>query len=157
MMTDDGDTERMIEALGKQIGRLGEKFGGYAEGLALSSMEKTLRQRFGIEVICPSVRVRKAGAHLDIDVLAYVGGSINQAYVVAVKRQESIGQLKKLLECFRDYFPVHKDKTVYGILAAVDIAAALRARALDEGLYVARIHDNIFEMDTPDGFKPRAY
>ncbi|MFA7239220.1 MAG: hypothetical protein WC091_03845 [Sulfuricellaceae bacterium] len=98
MMTDD-DTDRMIEALGKQISRLGEKFGGYAEGLALPSMEKTLRQRFGIEVICPSVRVSKGGEHLGIDVLAYANGGLNQAYVVEVKshpREESIIQIKNL-------------------------------------------------------------
>lgn len=154
------DTDRKIKELGKQIGGLGEKFGSFTEGLALPSMEKILQQRFGMEVVSPSVRVSKGGEHLEIDVLAYANGGLNQAYVVEVKshpREESIIQIKNLLERFRSYFPEHKDKTVYGILAAVDISAALRARALDEGLYVARIHGNIFEMDTPDGFKPRAY
>jgi RecB family endonuclease NucS len=81
-------------------------------------------------------------------------------FVVEVKshaREESIVQIKTLLERFRHYFPEHKEKTVFGILAAADISPALRERALREGLYVARIHDSVFEMDTPDDFKPKAF
>lgn len=154
------ETGREIKELGKQIGGLGAKFGSFTEGLALPSMERILRQRFGMEVVSPRVRVSKGGDHLEIDVLAYTNGDINQVYVVEVKshpREEALVQMKTLLERFRDYFPEHKNKTVYGILAAVDISAALRKRVLGEGLYVARIHDNVFEMDTPDDFQPRAY
>jgi hypothetical protein len=42
------NTDRQIRELGKQIGGLGEKFGSFTEGLALPSMERLLRQRFGI-------------------------------------------------------------------------------------------------------------
>ena len=154
------ETDRKLKELGKQIGGLGEKFGSFTEGLALPSMEKILRQRFGMEVISPSVRVSKSGQHIEIDVLAYANGTLNRVYVVEVKshpREESILQIKTLLERFRDFFPEHKDKTVFGILAAVDISADLRERALKEGLYVARIHDSVFEMDTPDDFQPKAW
>ena len=154
------ETDRQLKELGRQIGGLGEKFGSFTEGLALPSMEKILRQRFGMEVISPSVRVSKGGQHLEIDVLAYANGNINQVFVVEVKshaREESIVQIKNLLERFRHYFPVHKEKMVFGILAAVDISQVLRERALREGLYVARIHDSVFEMDTPDDFKPKAF
>ena len=154
------ETNRQLKELGKQIGGLGEKFGSFTEGLALPSMEKILRQRFGMEVISPSVRVSKGGQHLEIDVLAYANGNIKQVFVVEVKshpREESITQIKTLLERFRSYFPEHKEKTVFGLLAAVDISPTLRERALREGLYVARIHDSVFEMDTPDDFKPKAY
>jgi hypothetical protein len=154
------ETDRKLKELGKQIGGLGEKFGSFTEGLALPSMEKILWERFGMEVVSPSVRVSKGGRHLEIDVLAYANGDINQAYVVEVKshpREESILQIKTLLEQFREFFPEHAGKTVYGILAAVDISPPFRQRALNEGLYVARIHDNVFEMDTPDDFQPRAF
>ena len=92
--------------------------------------------------------------------LAYANGDVNRAYVVEVKshpREEPIAQIKTLLENFRRYFPEHGNKTVYGILAAVDLAPAIRERALREGLYVARIHDNVFEMGTPEGFRPWAF
>ena len=154
------ETDRQLRELGKQIGGLGAKFGSFTEGLALPSMETILRQRFGMEVVSPSVRVSKDGKHLEIDVLAYTNGELNTAYIVEVKshaREESITQLKSILQRFRSFFPEHKDKKLYGILAAVHLSSELREKILQEGFYVARIHDQVFELDIPDNFQPRLY
>jgi hypothetical protein len=153
-------TDKQLKELGQQIGGLGAKFGSFTEGLALPSMEKILRQRFGMEVISPSVRVSKDGQHLEIDVLAYTNGELNTAYIVEVKshaRQEDITQLKSILQRFRSFFSEHKDKKLYGILAAVDLSNELREKILQEGFYVARIHDQVFELDSPDNFQPQTY
>jgi hypothetical protein len=154
------ETDKQLKELGKQIGGLGAKFGSFTEGLALPSMETILRQRFGMEVISPSVRVSKEGQHIEIDVLAYTNGDLNTAYIVEVKshaRQEDITQLKSILQRFRRFFPEHKDKKLYGILASVDISPELREKILQEGLYVAQIHDQVFELDIPDNFQPQTY
>ncbi|REJ54856.1 MAG: DUF3782 domain-containing protein [Microcystis aeruginosa DA14] len=154
------ETDKQLKELGKQIGGLGAKFGSFTEGLALPSMETILGQQFGMEVISPSVRVSKEGQHLEIDVLAYTNGELNTAYIVEVKshvRQEDITQLKSILQRFRRFFPEHKDKKLYGILAAVDLSPELREKILQEGLYVARIHDQVFELDIPDNFSPQTY
>jgi hypothetical protein len=153
-------TDKQLKELGQQIGGLGAKFGSFTEGLALPSMETILRQRFGMEVISPSVRVSKDGQHLEIDVLAYTNGELNTAYIVEVKshaKEESITQLKSILQRFRRFFSEHKDKKLYGILAAVDLSPGLREKILQEGFYVARIHDQVFELDIPDNFQPRLY
>jgi hypothetical protein len=153
-------TDKQLKELGQQIGGLGAKFGSFTEGLALPSMETILRQRFGMEVVSPSVRVSKNGQHIEIDVLAYTNGEPNTAYIVEVKshaRQEDINQLKSILQRFRHFFSEHKDKTLYGILAAVDLSNELREKILQEGFYVARIHDQVFELDIPDNFQPRPY
>ena len=153
-------TDRQLKELGKQIGGLGSKFSSFTEGLALPSMETILRQRFGMEVISPSVRVSKEGQHIEIDVLAYTNGDLNTAYIVEVKshaREDSITQLKSILKRFRTFFPEHKNKQLYGILAAVDMSPELRQKTLQEGFYVARIHDQVFELDTPENFHPQGY
>jgi hypothetical protein len=154
------ETDRQLKELGKQIGGLGAKFGSFTEGLALPSMEKILRQRFGMEIISPSVRASKEGKHIEIDVLAYANGELNTAYIVEVKshaREESITQLKSILQRFRTFFPEHKDKQLYGILSAVDMSPELRQKTLQEGFYVARIHDQVFELDTPENFHAQGY
>jgi hypothetical protein len=155
-------TDRQLKELGKQIGGLGAKFGSFTEGLALPSMETILRQRFGMEVISPSIRASKEGKHIEIDVLAYANGNgkLNTAYIVEVKshaREDSITQLKSILQRFRTFFPEHKDKRLYGILASVDLSNELREKILQEGFYVARIHDQVFELDIPDNFQPQTY
>jgi hypothetical protein len=154
------ETDKQLKELGKQIGGLGSKFGSFTEGLALPSMEKILRQRFGMKVVSPSVRATEDGKHIEIDVLAYTNGDLNTAYIVEVKshaREESITQLKSILQRFRIFFPEHKDKQLYGILAAVDMSLELREKTLQEGFYVARIHDQVFELDIPENFQPQSY
>jgi hypothetical protein len=154
------ETDREIKELGKQIGGLGKKFGSFTEGMALPSMETLLREKFNMEVVSPSIRVRKDGKELQLDVFAYSNGNLNTAYIVEVKshaREEAIPQLHTILERFRTFFPEHQHRTLYGILAAVDISVELREKALQAGFYVARIHDELFELDTPETFNPKPY
>lgn len=151
---------QQVKELGGQIGGLGRKFGSFTEGLALPSMDRILRQRFDMETVTPRVRVRKGGEEIEIDVLAYTNGDRNVAYVVEVKshpREEAIEQMKRLLARFPQFFPEHRDKEVYGILAAVDLSAELRRQILAEGLYVARIEDDVFTLDVPEDFQPRVW
>jgi hypothetical protein len=154
------ETGKQLKELGKQIGGLGAKFGSFTEGMAFPSMTKILTERFGMEVVTPSVRVSKQGEHMEIDALAYANSQINKAYVVEVKshaRDEAIDQLRNILERFRRFFPEHQDKQVYGILAAVDISEELKEKALKAGFYVARIHDEIFDLDVPVDFSPQVF
>jgi len=153
-------TNKQLKELGKQIGGLGKKFGSFTEGLALPSMQSILQKQFKMEVISPSVRVHKAGADIEIDVLAYANSSVNEVYVVEVKshvREDSIIQLQNIIKNFDRFFPEHKDKKLFGILAAVDMPVALRKRILDLGFYAAIIKDEIFSLDIPVGFKPKAF
>jgi hypothetical protein len=154
------ETDLQIKELGKQIGGLGNKFGSFTEGLALPSMQTILREQFGMEIISPSVRVKKSGENLEIDVLAYTNGDINKAMIVEVKshvEEKSIAQLVKILEKFRTFFPEHQNKQVYGILAGVDMSEEMKNMAIEAGLYVAKIQDEVFQIDTPPSFEPRAW
>ena len=45
------DTDNQLKESGKQIGGLGDKFGSFTEGMAFPSLEKMLRERFGMDVI----------------------------------------------------------------------------------------------------------
>ena len=154
------ETGKQLKELGKQIGGLGKKFGSFTEGLALPSMTKILRERFKMEVISPSVRVSKNDIDAEIDVLAYANSAINEVYVVEVKshlREEAITQLNSLMANFKTLFPEHKDKKLYGIIAAVDISEALKKRVLAAGFYMARIQDETFSLDVPDEFQAKCF
>lgn len=157
---ENDETGKQIRELKKQLGGLGDKFGSFTEGMALPSMRKLLQQRFHMEVITVRALSRKNGNSLELDVLAYSNSKVNEVYVVEVKshlRQEGLDQMKKILREFHSYFPGHDGKKVYGILAAVDIPDKLRAKILQEGIYLALIHDDEFELQVPPGFQPRAF
>jgi hypothetical protein len=154
------ETGKQIKQVNKQLGELGNKFGSFAEGMALPSMEKILRNRFKMDIVTPRATASLNGRMIEIDVMAYDNGSLNQLYIVEVKShltREGIDQILKTIEEFPRFFGAHRDRTVYGIIAAVDIPLNLRAEVLKKGLYLARIHDGTFELLTPKDFKPRAF
>lgn len=156
----DRQLRNQLKELGKQIGGLGEKFGGFTEGMAFPSMTKILTEQFGMEVITPRVKARKAGETLELDVLAYANSKRNEVYVVEVKshlRPEGIEQIQQILQRFRRFFPEHGDKKLYGMLAVVDAPELLRQEALAQGIYMAGIHDEQFVMETPKEFVARSW
>ncbi|HEV2855325.1 MAG TPA: DUF3782 domain-containing protein [Thermoanaerobaculia bacterium] len=154
------ELEKQTRELGRQIGGLGEKFGGFTEGLALPSMSKILRERFRTTFVAPRARAYRNGQAMEVDVLAYSNSGTNEVYVVEVKshlREESIQQILKTLREFRSFFPEHRDKKLFGILAAVDAPPELQKKVLQEGIYLANIHDGVFEIQVPDDFQPRTF
>lgn len=154
------ETGRYIKEVGRQIGGLGEKFGGFTEGMAFPSMKKILQERFGMSVVSPHVSARRNGRSMEIDVLAYSNADVNEVYAVEVKshlRDDGLEQMLRILRELHYFFPGHEGKKVYGILAAVDIPEDIRQRVLREGIYLACIHDDNFELQIPEGFHPRAF
>ncbi|MGA1265303.1 MAG: DUF3782 domain-containing protein, partial [Prochlorothrix sp.] len=154
------EVDRQLKELGRQIGGLGAKFGSFTEGMAYPSMSRILQEQFGMDCVGPRVRRRHNGQEIEIDVLAYANGDRQAVYVVEVKshpREESIEQMRRLLQRFPEFFPEHRDKALYGILAAVDLSAAVRDQFLAEGLYVARIEGEVFALDVPEGFQARSW
>ena len=74
-----------------------------------------------------------------------------------ILREDGIEQLLKDLAQFAYFFPEHANKKLYGMVVAVDIPDALLQRALAQGLYVARIEDEHFELLTPADFVARDF
>jgi hypothetical protein len=152
-------TDRQLKELGKQIGGLGDKFGSFTEGLALPSMTRILHKRFGMKVVAPRIRARQNGHSMEVDVLAY-SDDRDEVFLVEVKshlREDALDQMRKMLREFHEFFPGHEGKKLYGILAAVDAPEDVRKKVLDEGIYLARVHDGHFELQVPEDFQPRAF
>jgi len=154
------ETGRQLREVGRQLGGLGDKFGSFTEGLALPSMTKILSERFGMTFIGPRARKSRNGRTIEIDVLGYSNTSVNAVYVVEVKshlREEGIEQILTTLSAFPEFYPEHRDKRLYGILAAVYVPEQLGRAVLAKGLYLARISGDSFELTVPEGFKPRSF
>ncbi|WP_126448352.1 DUF3782 domain-containing protein [Sulfuricystis multivorans] len=152
------ETDRQIRELKKQIGGLGDKFGYFAEGMALPTMEKLLRRRFKMENIAPRHRVRRGEREREYDVLAWANGKVNRVVVVVVKsrvKREAIEQLIDQVGTLFAFIPELKGKERIGILAGIDWDAGVMEEAQAAGLYTATIHDEMFALTTPKGFKPR--
>lgn len=155
------ETDRQIKQLGKQLGELGNKFGTFTEGMALPSMSKILRERFGVNEISPRRQSRLNSETLEVDVLAFDNtGRRNEAYVVEVKshlKEDAIDQILQTISDVPRFFPYLKDRKIYGIIAAVYIPENLREAVIKQGLYLAQLSDDNFKLIVPRNFKPRPF
>lgn len=154
------ETDKKIKEVSKQIGGLGNKFGSFTEGLALPSMEKILSKHFKMDYIFPRAKSKLLEEELEIDVLAYSNGKRNEVCIVEVKSHLTMRELEqtlKTLNKFPQAFPEHANKTLYGIIAAVDASSEMKQRVLKEGLYFATIHDDHFQLKTPSHFVPKKF
>lgn len=155
------ETDRQIKQVNKQLGELDNKFGSFAEGMALPSMEKILREEFGINDISPRRKAVLNGHSLEIDVLAVNNADANSdVYLVEIKSRltnGSIEQMHKTIADFPRFFPNLADRKIYGIIAAVDIPDNLRTEVLKQGFYLARISDDTFRLKVPRDFNAKAF
>ncbi len=154
------ETDRLIRSFNQQLGRLGNKLGDYAESLIRPSLERALGEQFGMTIIHSPMHLRRNGQELEIDVVGYAEDDRKGVYLAEIKsqlRQDGIDQIRDDLRQFPRFFPEHRGKQLFGILAALDIPADLRAQVHKEGLYLATIKDDVFEIVPPDGFTPRAF
>ncbi|MCX7897243.1 MAG: hypothetical protein N2441_05155 [Rhodocyclaceae bacterium] len=151
---------KQIVEQGRQLGGIGDKFGYFAEGMALPTMEALLRRRFHMENVAPRHRVRRGQKEQEYDVLAWANGKTNTAIVVEVKsrvKRDAIPQLIRQIESLFDFLPELAGKTRMGILAGIDWDIGVEEEAQAAGLFTARIWEDVFELTTRKGFKPRKW
>jgi hypothetical protein len=154
-------TAKMTEENQRMIGYLGNKWGSFAEAMALPSMQRILEDDFGMTTTQPRIRIKKDGKIVqEIDMLAHSNGDIHTAIVVEVKsdlKGKDVDQVLAIMDKFFELFPEHKGKKLYGIIAYIDASEEGKNKALKNGLYLANIHDEVFEMKTPMGFIPKDF
>ncbi len=152
--------DRTIRGLHREYGRLGNAIGGYAESLLRPSLERLLRERFGMTAFHAPLRLKDGGESLEIDLVGHAKDAIREVYAVEIKNKLRPGDFDQLFEHLRKLprlVPEHRGKKLFGILAALEIDDQLRARAMREGIYLATIKDDIVELSSPDGFEPHVF
>ncbi len=154
-------TERQLKELGKQIGGQGNKFGSFAEGLSFRSIQRILREKFGMDdMVAATMKTRLEGWEEEYDLLAYSTDGTNKAVVVEIKsklRPEDIVQMKRKMDNVFKMMPQHRDKTFQGMVACVSGSSDLKRQVLANGWHLAHIGDDLFELENPSDFVPRIY
>ncbi len=152
--------ERSIADANQALGNLGNRIGELNEAAFYPSLERVLRDDFHMEIIAPNVVARRQGEELELDVLAYANEDVNTVFDIEIKTeldQAALDQILDHLRRFPRFFREHRGKELYGVLAAVKIPPGLKKRVLRQGLYLATIRDDVFDLSQPEGFEPRAF
>jgi hypothetical protein len=72
-------------------------------------------------------------------------------------RREHIAEMLALLTAFPEFMPEHRTKSLFGMLAVIETPLDLCEEALREGLYVARVGDDIADVLTPSDFVAKIF
>ena len=123
-------------------------------------MKKVLQKRFGMTTVTTRYTTHRGGDTIEIDVLGLANGEINTVVIVEVKshlKPRDIDQTLNILSRFTEYFPEHKGKKLYGILAFVDASNEVIQQAEKAGLYTAHIHDELFDLLPVNNFQPKDF
>jgi len=123
------------------------------------AVAEVLVERFHLTFTSKFARAWRGGAELRLDLLGY-SYPRSEAYALEMRESlvhQDLQQMLKILQEFRSFFPEHRDKKLFGILAAVDAPPDLQQKVLREGIYLARIHDGVFEVQVPEDFQARQF
>ena len=137
----------------KQIGGLGNKFGGYTEAMARPAIRRILEERFHAHYLGP-VRFKstnEVGA-VEVDAWGLSRNGTGTAYLVEIKskfRDEHIEQVWKQVERFRIHYSAIWEQPVYPMLAVVDISEEGREKVWDAGIHLIEIDDGVFQYAKP--------
>ncbi len=146
------ETDLKFKETNRLIGGLGEKFGSFTEGLAYPSMRKILQKNYGIDnTVANYLKRFPNGTEIELDAFGFTNGSVNNAVIVEVKshlKSEHIYKFINLLENFKENFPDFANKHLYGIMATVrNVSKELKEELFNNGIELAIIHDNIFDLE----------
>ena len=155
-------TARQITELGQHIGGLHNKFGSYVEALAFPSIERVLSDKFGTDSFSSRCkRSNKQGGLMEVDAIAFSNSEANQVFMIEIKsllKQDGLEQTLNNLQRFKQFFPEHKDRELFGVLVYTDIKpSGLKQQILKHGIYLAHVSDNLFELQVSDTFQARAF
>ncbi len=149
-----------IERNNRDLGRLGNRFGEYNEALCRPSLIRTLHERFHMTEFAPRMLGYHNGDAIEFDLLAHANHESDEVYVAEIKprlRQEGIDQILDHLKAFPRFFPDHRGKKLYGILAAIEAEPQMQKKVLQQGLYLMLYAGDVLEMRVPEGFEPRVF
>lgn len=150
--------DKYLKELSRQIGGLTNKFGSFAEAIALPSMEKVLKSKFEVRITFPNLRKRMNGSEIEYDLLGLTDESINLVYVVEIKsnlKYDDINHFEESLSCLKEFFPEYANRQIVGIMAAFDFKKDIIKKVNERGFYFAQINDDVFTLKTPSNFKPK--
>ena len=160
MAASRAEVDKQIKQTQKQLGELGNKWGTFTEGMAIASIKKILFEKFNISAVSERFSKRMNGESIEMDAFGYENSTVNTAVIVEIKshlREDAVEQIERIMEDFPRFFPDHADKKLYGIIACVHAPDNIKNLLRKKGIYLAVLHDDIFELHDFQNFIPKDF
>lgn len=157
------ETERMIQAQSREIGRLERLFtsqwGRLIESLVEGDLVNMLN-RFGLNVESTTTRLRgrtPEGRNYEFDILAHDGDILVVVEVKTTLRPEDVNDFSEKLGNFKTWLQRYAENTVHGAVAYLQADASAVTMAERRGLLVIRATGDSAAIVNSKGFWPRTW
>lgn len=160
LATAQKETSEQIKQVTKQLKKWCNKWGDFVNESEITSLETIIIQTFKTSTICQFVYKKMNEESIEIDIFSYENNPINTVFIVEVKshlREDSVNQIEETMKNFPKFFPDHADKKLYGIIACVHAPESIKNVLRKKGIYLAVLHDDIFELYPFKNFTPKDY
>ena len=157
------ETDRQMKETDKKIKQLSNLFttqwGKLMEALITPSCLKLFKER-GLDIMrtYTNVKVETNELEGEFDIVLADG---NEVVIVEVKTTMTSGYVNDFLEKMariREYLPEHKEKTIFGAVAAIKYENASDKYAYKNGLFVLiNKGEDIIKIANKQGFVPKAF
>jgi hypothetical protein len=155
------ETDRIVKEAGKQVGRLGNRFGELAEHLVAPSIEEKFNALgFHFEEISADRRIKDDNGQViaEFDILLENGESIVGVEVKAKPDKDDVTDHERRLEILRERKDKKNDKRrIYGAFGGAIMLQDVKTAALKAGLYVLVQSGDTMKIDVPKDFQPRVW
>ncbi|RMH82317.1 MAG: DUF3782 domain-containing protein [Calditrichaeota bacterium] len=152
------ETNKKIQEVSTLIGRLGNKWGEFVEGLVIPAVKELFKAwKITVTRVSRRVEAQVNGRHMEVDVLA-----VNKDAAIAIEVKSTLStadvdEFVKELEQIREFFPEFEDRKIYGAVAAVVMDDSVARYAYRKGLFVIAQKGDTVQILNDRKFKPRLW
>jgi hypothetical protein len=131
------ETDAKFKETRKMVGRLGNSWGEFVEGIVIPSVLQMFNKRnIKIERVSSRSKSRKGGNTMEIDIIGD-----NSSYVVAIEVKskllsDNVISFIKKLDNFKYFFSNYAEKKLVGAVAGISVDESVKNFAEKEGLFV---------------------
>lgn len=146
--------------LNRRMGELARKLGTITESLVYPSIDRIIKETFGLEaddIMVNRERRGKNGAWKEFDIIALGGELVFLVSTQITLRNKYVDDFIADIDIFREYYPEYRERKLAGIIAALTIPEDQLRYAEKKGFLVLGIGEEIMEAKNRKGFKPKLW
>ncbi|MEA5462811.1 hypothetical protein [Leptothoe sp. PORK10 BA2] len=150
--------ESIAAQANQAVNNLSSRWGRFVENLvAPAALRLFQAQGMAVQEVYQRVRSARGNRNLEIDIL---GVDDDVAVAIEVKSrltQDSVRQVLRSLERFKEAFPHYASYRLYGAVAAIEIDKDVDTYAHNQGLFVIQQSGDSVELSHTSDFLPRIW
>ncbi|MEM9009109.1 MAG: DUF3782 domain-containing protein [Cyanobacteria bacterium P01_F01_bin.86] len=150
--------EAIAAQTNQAVNNLSSRWGRFVENIvAPAALRLFQEQGMAVQEVYQRVRSARGNRNLEIDILVVDDDVAVAIEVKSRLTQDSVRQVLRSLEQFKEAFPHYASYRLYGAVAAIEIDKDVDAYAYNQGLFVIQQSgDSVAISNTPD-FMPRIW